>query len=60
MHGPSERKSPGGNRGSDRRWQAGDLDEQYTGRSDLASIPPMIALHVGAAHLAALAAGGVA
>lgn len=41
-------------------WQAGDRVETYSDNWGDATIPPMIALHIGAAHLAALAAGGEA
>lgn len=54
-----ERRRPG-------RGSAGDLTgtrdlvESYSPPPTLASIPSLIALHLGAAHLAALAAGGAA
>lgn len=37
-------------------WQAWDRLKSYSEAEAVSTIPPMIALHIGAAHLAALAA----
>ena len=53
---PDEKRRPGGGGAHDHL--DADLARQYTYTAELASIPSLIAMHVGAAHLAALAARG--